>query len=372
MIRNHKISFCFVVMNRLYQLKQTLSVNIRDNESYPFIEFIILDYNSSDGLGDWIAGNFFNYIESKKLVYYRTNEPNQFNHSHSKNIVFKLATGDIVCNINADHFTGRNFAQYVNKQFSDCSEIVLTPIDFHRSNKNFRPAKDVFGKVCVKKTDFLRVRGFDERMTGYGFEDWDFINRLEFANVKRVLIEEPSFLRFIAHEEERYSIDLQLLANAYVNYIDPSTSEVILLKKNGTYERGILIDHKTIDSGNFRLAYQARQYLFEYSLKSEWENGIWKENSEFIEFISVGGNKLKLVKHDMSGMNVLQSADTDILFYQITANKVLNALLDFKYSIENRSKLESNFKAKRIVANKSCFGEANVFKNFDVSNRICV
>ena len=41
------LSYCIIIMNRLYQLKETLRVNIDNstNES----EFIIIDYNSNDG-----------------------------------------------------------------------------------------------------------------------------------------------------------------------------------------------------------------------------------------------------------------------------------------------------------------------------------
>ena len=49
-----KISFCTTCKERLRHLKQTLPKNIKDNSNYPFIEFVILDYNSQDGLGDWM------------------------------------------------------------------------------------------------------------------------------------------------------------------------------------------------------------------------------------------------------------------------------------------------------------------------------
>jgi len=48
--KHFKISFCIVCMNRLHQLSQTLLQNIRDNEDYSELEFIVLDYNSNDGM----------------------------------------------------------------------------------------------------------------------------------------------------------------------------------------------------------------------------------------------------------------------------------------------------------------------------------
>jgi len=44
-------------MGRLYNLKETLPANMEANQSYPDLEFVVIDYNSPDGLGDWIKEN---------------------------------------------------------------------------------------------------------------------------------------------------------------------------------------------------------------------------------------------------------------------------------------------------------------------------
>ena len=67
----NKISFCIVCMNRLYHLKETLIKNIEDNISYEKLEFILLDYNSTDGLEDWVKSNMKDYIEKDSLKYCR-------------------------------------------------------------------------------------------------------------------------------------------------------------------------------------------------------------------------------------------------------------------------------------------------------------
>ena len=50
----YKISFATVCMNRLHHIRQTLPKNIADNSDYENVEFILLDYNSSDGLEEWV------------------------------------------------------------------------------------------------------------------------------------------------------------------------------------------------------------------------------------------------------------------------------------------------------------------------------
>ncbi|GAG26081.1 unnamed protein product, partial [marine sediment metagenome] len=74
----HSISFCTTCMGRLYNLKETLPINFKDNESYPDLEFVILDYNSNDNLGEWMKNNMMHHIESGKVSYYRTTEPKYF------------------------------------------------------------------------------------------------------------------------------------------------------------------------------------------------------------------------------------------------------------------------------------------------------
>ena len=45
-----QISFCITCMNRLKHLQETLEKNILDNFLVDEVEFVVLDYNSQDGL----------------------------------------------------------------------------------------------------------------------------------------------------------------------------------------------------------------------------------------------------------------------------------------------------------------------------------
>src|SRR5688572_6172397 len=96
-----RISICTVCMNRLHHIKQTLPANIAANEDYPNIEFVLLDYNSTDGLSDWIRDEMSEFIENGRLKYYRTEEPLFFDRTHSRNLIVKLATGDVISNVDA-------------------------------------------------------------------------------------------------------------------------------------------------------------------------------------------------------------------------------------------------------------------------------
>jgi hypothetical protein len=348
-------------MNRLHQLKETLLQNIIDNENYKELEFVILNYNSQDGMDEWMAAQMQPYISSGRISYYFTTEPEEFSHSHSKNVAFKLAKGEILCSINADHFTGKDFAEYVNKCFCEDENIVLTTVDYFNIRENYHPPKDVYGKVCVKKTDFLKTRGFDERMNGYGFEDWDFVNRLELTGLKRKFIDNTIFLRFISHQnDERYLLDSYSSWSIYLNYLDPSSTDVIILYTTNKFDRGTILDNSSVESENYRYAFLPRNYKFVNSVKNKWENGTYCTNSlpqitllgSRIETFYISENKDKLIDHT-----------TGHIYYKLTNSEVIATIADFKYMLPNRLIMEQNLAEKIINPNNGCFGRASLIYN---------
>jgi len=133
-------------MNRLHHLKQTLVRNIRDNEDYDKLAFILLDYNSNDGLSTYVYNELEEYLSNGRLKYFRTEEPVHYNMSDSRNIAFKLAKGEIVRNIDADTFTGRSFANYVNSVFQEHDRVFLN------THNNSMIKNDVLGRYAKKGT----------------------------------------------------------------------------------------------------------------------------------------------------------------------------------------------------------------------------
>ncbi len=358
-----KISFCVVCMNRLHQLRQTLMQNIVDNADYAELEFVVLDYNSKDGMEEWIMENLADHIKTGRVVYYKTTDPDSWSPSHSKNLAFKLATGDIVCSIWADYYTGAGFAHYVNDSFKEDDNIVLTPIDFHKTRKNYAPPGDVLGKVCVKKSDFLKIEGFDERMNRHGFEDYDFINRLEMIGVKRVLIEDFAYLKYISHSnDERYSLPANL-AGMYVNYIAPSVSEVLFLYSDQRFDKGTVVDNYTAGAENYGYAYKTRNDRFEYSLKEmSWLTGTWHKNNDSITF-SAKGYSFSLNE----GTKALTNENEADIFYHLTDIETVKSVLTFKHFFHTRSIMEESLKNKIAVVNNANFGKATVFENFSLT-----
>lgn len=155
-------------MGRLSDLAKTLPQNLSDNAGYPELEFVILDYNSTDGLGAWIGSEMRHEINSGRLVYVRTDEPTVYSMTHSRNMAFRVATGEVVCNVDADNFTSVGFAARIN----ELAQCRTNGVVFGKGPRKLR------GRLGFWKTDFVNVLGgYDEDIEDYGFDDWDILLR---------------------------------------------------------------------------------------------------------------------------------------------------------------------------------------------------
>jgi len=360
-----KISFCTVCMNRLHHLRKTLPVNLKNTKNFENLEFVLLDYNSSDGLEDYVKNDLATYVQSGRLVYYKTNTPVHFHRSHSRNLVFKLATGDIVCNIDADNFTESDFPVYVQKIFTESPNTFLTTIG---TNGNlFR--KDVLGRICVNKKDFYRVGGFDERMSYYGFEDYDFVNRLEFNGVIRSVFSQNFRLVALQHHltertaNEYVTQNLEILA---FRYLTPASTELYFMFKNGDVKKGVMVDN-----ANFRYTepftpLKQTQIKYKYSIyDDQWTKGVWRPVKSGLEF-SWSGGKMELFIYDPEMSRYYRDPDHTEFIYRISEKRLRHQAVMFFSQITNRLIMNQNRLNRQAIVNLDGFGKDTVFKNFDL------
>ncbi len=172
----YKISFCTTCMNRLYDLKETLPKNIKNNEEYPNLEFIVLDYNSKDGLEQWMKNNMMEHIESGRVSYYRTDQPKYFSMAHSRNIAYKVANGEIVNNLDADNYTVKNTEEPMAEPWA----FYLNRMANERSRKTIfaKGKRGMHGRIGFFKDEFIEeLGGYDESLLGYGHDDHDLAQR---------------------------------------------------------------------------------------------------------------------------------------------------------------------------------------------------
>lgn len=201
-----KISFCTTCMGRTHHLKQTLPKNIRENlpranQLDPDVEFVVLDYNSQDGLEEWIKSDpeMIEYMQKGILVYARTTEPEFFRMAHAKNMSHRLATGDVLCNTDADNFLGNHFATELANIFQQDKNVIVHPARVLGKNISVNE-RGFFGRIAAERSSFYALGGYNEnRFKGWGCEDSHFLLRAYAIGLKPYSIFDKSFFETIGH-----------------------------------------------------------------------------------------------------------------------------------------------------------------------------
>jgi Glycosyltransferases, probably involved in cell wall biogenesis len=361
--KKKKIAFCITCMNRLEYIRQTLLKNITDNFLPDDVEFVLLDYNSTDGLEDWVK-TLNEYIDSGMLVYYRTNEPGSYYRSHSRNMAFGLSDAEIVCNLDADNFLGKGFALDAINKFEKDKNIFYTS-DYHAPN--------VAGRMCVRMEHFLKVRGYNELFTGWGSEDIELVARLKDIGLKQIRFNNPEYYNAISHShEDRISqepISLQL-HEFYISYTTPYKSELLLLYKDSTCESCYLVNNKLryYNTPNEEIEiddWLSKEVGMNYILiEGDLKKGKWKETDCGVE-TKFGKELRQLNKKDK------EITDGHTAYYPI-ANRELRSLILVMYSNAVNSKKILEYRALGMDVNSDGFGRGIVYRNFDYNNAIAL
>ncbi|WP_295715630.1 glycosyltransferase family A protein [Mucilaginibacter sp.] len=359
-MKHYQISFCIVCMNRLHHIQKTLLQNIKDNEAYSPTEFILLNYNSGDGLDEYIQAHFKKEIERKKLIYYKNPAPKYFHRSHSRNIAFRLAKGEIVCNLDADNYTGKGFSAYINEEFNRQENIFLS--------SSLHP--DVTGRVIMRRGDFLSLGGYDEKMADYGFEDYDLISRMERKGLTNIHIKENKYLNAISHSKsERVANEFlrNQLEHCYLSQLTPSSSTVLFLLNNGNFIKANLINSNGINSS----------FIF----KPFRNPMVTRENNELLEGEWIHtGKEINLYHKGILSDSLKESPSSifpgmlkggSIKYEKVkTSSALVDEIIQFFCEQTNKNKWILNNENNCLTVNPNGFGHASVYKNFNVNHSI--
>ena len=346
-------------MNRLEHLASTLPQNLLDNQEYPSTDFVILNYNSKDELEKYILHTFRTEIQSGRISYFRTAQPNYFDRSHSRNVAFRLAQGDILCNLDSDNFTGNGFAAYLNNLFCASPDIfVCAP-----------PVDNIAGRIAMRKQDYLATRGYDERMKCYGYEDYDMVYRLEMNGLKKVIINDARFMRAIDHPQskriENEYIKTHLL-DLYIRHITPSISEAIILLKDNHFLTGPLIDYNTLEAEiNSGRSAPLREYI-----EPNFDEGSCCRTKQGLQLLMPGSDVIQL--EFGPGEDILRGPNQKIFYRLSGKEEMINECIQFFSQQFNRSILDGKKSSLPAIINSNGFGSTMVFKNYDQNTGISI
>jgi len=156
------------VKNRLWQLRQALPVNLKNNWRHrQWVRFHIVDFGSTDGAIDFIRESCQEAIEAG-LLHLHTASLEGFHASVAKNTAHLVASQDILINLDCDNLVDEAFAPYVRRRFEEEGLRGLT----------FNGGVGTCGRICCLQSDFRHLGGYDEDLHPFGAQDLDLVERL--------------------------------------------------------------------------------------------------------------------------------------------------------------------------------------------------
>lgn len=191
-----KISFCTTCMDRLFHLKETYLQSIKNTKSYSNREFLLLNYNSKDEIDDWVRSNLIEFIETGLVSYYKTTEPEYWVAAHAKNICHKLASGDLLANLDCDNILVENYCEYVVELFKENIILSSCPSDLYGN-------VGTCGLIVSRREHFYSVNGYDEKFNdGWGMDDTSYQFRCRMKNYLKLIVQDKKYNFCIPHSNE--------------------------------------------------------------------------------------------------------------------------------------------------------------------------
>ena len=197
MINIPTLSFCITCKNRVHQIQKTLKKNLDDNRIHQrFIEFVLIDFGSTDGLKEWILSEFTNDLSSGFLRYYYTEELQFWHASIAKNTAHICARHDILVNLDCDNFTGHYGGLFIINKFA----MYNLGIVFHQFRGTTGDGS--YGRISVLRKFFYRIGGYDESLQPMGYQDDDLLNRLKQLGLTYILDADTEYNEAIFNTKE--------------------------------------------------------------------------------------------------------------------------------------------------------------------------
>ena len=162
------ISFCVTCRNRWYQLKQTLPRNLAILKHH---ELVVVNYGSHDEI-DVEMQAYRAEMAAGTLRYFHTPDPQAYDCSKAKNLAHRLGSKEFLFNLDGDNFLTPEFIAELETQFARHPYAVVHAFDAG----NY--VAGTHGRIGVHRDNYYAVGGYNEGFLPMGFQDDDFILRL--------------------------------------------------------------------------------------------------------------------------------------------------------------------------------------------------
>jgi hypothetical protein len=157
-------------MNRLSFIEQTLPKNLKEIEKYPNCQLTLLNYNCKQDTNNYILSNF---IDNPKLTYIYNTDAVIFHMSKTKNITAHECNEnvDIVSWVDSDNYLNISTTYHNNTVMNIIKKCIILPCLGKDNNW------DSGSRITIKRNDFLKLNGYNEKFIGWGYDDVDFYSQ---------------------------------------------------------------------------------------------------------------------------------------------------------------------------------------------------
>ena len=168
------LTFCTSAMGRAMDVQNNL---VRSMTANPGAKFVLLNYSSLDHLDRWAKQALPLYIERGQLTYAIYWGAEYWQPSHARNVAAHLVETRLMCNLDADNFAPAGFDGWLLSQYSTGQKLLVS-----------RKADSSYGRIAIDTELFRSLGGYNEAMTGYGWEDVDLEERALASGIKAAVI----------------------------------------------------------------------------------------------------------------------------------------------------------------------------------------
>ncbi len=213
-----KIAFCITCKNRAQHVKVTLPVNLAAHANDDNAVFVLVDYGSEDDLIPYLESHHAADIASGRLVLYRYATQARFHMAHAKNLAHRLGIvegADVLVNLDADNFTGTDFATFLRERFAEPDVFYATGA----IQRGITP-RGLSGRIACTAQAFVKAGGYDERFNTWSPDDKDFNFRLRRLGYTFRQIP-GQFLDCVRHNDKmRFREYPEVSTGAYSDHLD--------------------------------------------------------------------------------------------------------------------------------------------------------
>ncbi len=230
-----QLSFCQTCLGRLWQIQQTLPINLKHNlPLQDRVEFLVVDFGTP-GLYEWITQHFTWALKIGYLRYLRTDKLSKWHASIAKNTSHYYARGEILTNLDCDNYTGKLGGLHVIKLFEKYGKQTI----LHQWSGIHKDG--TYGRISCHRDAFLKLGGYDESFLPMGYQDHDLIMRL------RLLYGARSFINYayLSKLKSKYGVFPSLYSRAVENDKTDSMENTGYLKKIEWQQMNDINKHKS-------------------------------------------------------------------------------------------------------------------------------